>query len=245
MNYRFICLVLTLICIYQGQSIAQNEKLNDDEKYRKEFTYGVNLSTSASTIGGFIFKFANIKDKRSFSTWGFELVNVKHQKESRFPSPITGNSFVFGKTNNLLVFRMQYGRDVILFRKAPEEGVKVTMVIAGGPSLGFEKPYHILYQYANGIVRSEPFDPAKHRFVDAILGSGGFFEGFDKMTFVPGIHAKFGFSLDFGTFRNSITGFEVGVMGELYSREIKLMAFAPNSSFFSAAYLNIFLGNRK
>jgi len=216
-----------------------------DEDYDKELTYGINLNTNAGLIGGFMFKYAKRRDEGQFNTLTFELVNIKHPKEMRYPSPITGNTFVFGKQNYLFSFRMQYGRDIILFYKAPEKGVKVSAVLAGGFSLGIAKPYQILYQYGPNDVRSEAYNPDTHRFIDAILGTGGFFEGFGDARFIPGVNAKIGASLDFGTFKNSITGFEAGFNFEAFTEKVILVPAASNNQFFTGVYLTIFFGSRK
>ena len=40
---------------------------------------------------------------------------------------------IFGKSNYLYAIRLQYGRDIILFKKAPQQGVEIKLVTAIGP----------------------------------------------------------------------------------------------------------------
>lgn len=79
-------------------------------------------------IGGFIFKTARKRTDRVLETYGLEVVNIKHPQELRTNSYYTGNFFIFGKNNYLYSFRFQYGRDLILFKKAPHQGVEIKAV---------------------------------------------------------------------------------------------------------------------
>lgn len=231
---------------------AQDPEL--DEDYISEFIYGVNLNTNGGLLGGFMLKGTKIVKPKVYRSLGLELVGVKNPKEDRFSTP-SGNSFIFGKKNYLYSLRMQYGRDIVLFGKAPEEGVQVSANFAAGPSLGFEVPYYVQYAYEGDLnqIRSEPYDPVKHEFIGYIYAPGGFLQGIGEAKIIPGINAKVGLSLDFGTFRNSISGAEVGFSFEAYTRAPQIMTNPDNSSdlavknqqFFTAAYLTFFFGSRK
>ena len=120
-------------------SFAQTQ---DSYDYNSEFTWGVNKNTSGGLIGGFVFKKARKLNERLLETYGLEIMNVKHPQESRLSSG-TGNFFIYGKSNYLYSFRFQYGRDLIIFKKAPQQGVEIKAVVAAGPSFGLVAPYYI------------------------------------------------------------------------------------------------------
>ena len=232
---------------------AQAQLLSQDEIYSREFIYGVNFNTNGGLIGGLMFKFSGLRNTvkmRQYSTFGIEIVNVKHNKESRINS-FTGNSYIFNKVNYLYAIRPTYGRDVILFRKAPDEGVQVSAVFAVGVTIGIVKPYHVLYQdVQDQSISSVAFNPDLHD-PGNIVGAGNFLEGFQNAKIVPGLNAKIGASFDFGAFKNSVTGFEAGFHYEAFTQTIDLLknpgTAAPieNKQFFSSVYMTIFFGTRK
>src|SRR5215203_2052375 len=95
----------------------------DSYEYGSEFTWGINKNTSGGLIGGLVFKKARkLKNDKVLETFGLELINIKHPQEVRTNSIQTGNLFIYGKSNYLYAIRLQYGRDIILFKKAPQQG---------------------------------------------------------------------------------------------------------------------------
>lgn len=244
---------MVLLVAVLSLTSTQAQLLSQEEIYSREFIYGINFNTNGGLIGGLMFKLSTLRNTvkmRQYSTFGVEIVNVKHNKESRINS-FTGNSYIFNKVNYLYAIRPTYGRDIILFRKAPEEGVQVSAVVAAGVSIGIVKPYHILYQDSQDqSINSVAFDPDIHNPTQ-IIGSGNFLEGFQNAQIVPGLNAKLGFSFDFGAFKNSVTGFEAGFHYEVFTKKIELLrnpSAGPaiaNRQFFSSVYMTIFFGTRK
>lgn len=119
-------------------SLGVFAQTQDSYEYQSEFTWGITKNTASGLIGGFTFKKAKKLNDRMLVTYGLEVVNVKHPQEVRTTSVQTGNFYVFGKSNYLYAFRFQYGRDVILFKKAPQQGVEIKGVFAVGPSFGLQ-----------------------------------------------------------------------------------------------------------
>ena len=115
----------------------------DTYDYDSEFIWGINKNSSGGLIGGFVFKKSRKLSDRLFETFGLEIMNVKHSQEVRKSARATGNFFIYGKSNYLYSFRFQYGRDFILFDKAPQQGVEIKAVGAIGPSVGIIAPYYI------------------------------------------------------------------------------------------------------
>ncbi|WP_051296333.1 hypothetical protein [Eisenibacter elegans] len=242
-RYGSLLLLLSLVCC----SVLVHAQEEIEEEFPKELVYGVNLNTNGGLLGGLMFRYAKISPlrPRTYNAFSMEIVGVKHPKEIRVPSIATGNSFIFGKRNYLFSVRPSYEKNVILFRKAEEEGVRVIGIFGGGPSLGIAKPYHILYRYGPGDIRSEAYDPDVHFAVENIFGTGGFFDGFDNAQYILGGHARIALNLEFGAFRNSVAAVEAGFTVELFSRDIELMNLAGRDRLFTAAYLSFMFGSRK
>src|SRR5690349_17652034 len=127
-------------CVF---ALTANGQTQDSYDYQSEFTWGINKNTRGGLIGGFMFKKARKLNDRVLESFGLEIMNVKHPQERRQHSLSTGNFFVYGKSNYLYALRFQYGRDIILFKKAPQQGVEIKAVFAVGPSFGVVAPYYV------------------------------------------------------------------------------------------------------
>src|SRR5688572_17284936 len=137
----FTCFIAAgLSALLVSSACAQTQ---DSYEYNSEFTWGINKNSSGGLIGGFTFKKAKKRSDRVLETFGLEIMNVKHPQEVRKTSLYTGNYFIYGKSNYLYALRPQYGRDYILFTKAPQQGVEIKAVFAAGPSIGIIAPYYI------------------------------------------------------------------------------------------------------
>ncbi|HET9054865.1 MAG TPA: hypothetical protein VFM90_11860 [Cyclobacteriaceae bacterium] len=222
-------------------AVAGFAQVQDGYEYQSEFIWGANKNTSGGLIGGFLFKKSFKMTDRMLQTFGLEIMNVKHPQEVRFNSRY-GNFFTFGKKNYLYTFRLQYGRDFILFKKAPQQGVEIKAVFAAGPNIGLESPYYVEYQY-NDIVVREQYN--EYMVKDNILGPGRLFQGVGKSKIVPGLNVKAALNFELGIFKSQVTGFETGMLVDIYTREIDMVVKAKNYSVYPTLFLSFFFGNRK
>jgi hypothetical protein len=238
--------ILTLIGV--GVSCLSYAQTQDSYEYNSEFTWGINKNSAGGLIGGFTFKKARKLNDRVLETFGLEIMNVKHPQEVRKSSRSTGNFFIYGKSNYLYAFRFQYGRDIILFTKAPQQGVEIKAVFAGGPSLGIVAPYYIERSVDNSVFVTvkEQYDPnnPQHSF-NNILGTGNLFQGLFESTIQMGVNLKAGLNFEMGTNKSSVAGFEVGFLLDTYFHEIVLMPSTSNYSVFPTVYFTLFYGSRK
>src|SRR5688572_24367962 len=149
----------------------------DSYEYQSEFIWGINKNTSGGLIGGFVFKKSRKLTDRMFETYGLEIMNVKHPQEVRRNSPYSGNFYSFGKSNYLYAFRFQYGRDLVLFKKAPQQGVEIKAIFSAGPSIGVIAPYYVEWSPdpQSGITFRQQWN--SEITVDQIYGPGRLFEG--------------------------------------------------------------------
>lgn len=216
----------------------------DSYDYQSEFTWGINKNTYGGLIGGFVFKKAHKLSERVLETFGLEIMNVKHPQESRQNSQTTGNFFIYGKSNYLYALRFQYGRDVILFKKAPQQGVEIKAVGALGPSLGLVAPYYVERSADGGFVTvREPYNPGIES--SSIYGPGRLFEGLGESKLKIGGNLKAAINFELGTTKNQVTGFEAGVLLDAYTGKIIMVPTARNYAVYPTLFFTLFYGGRK
>jgi hypothetical protein len=234
-----------IIIIWTVSVKAQNRKASDEILYKSETTYGINFNTSAGLIGGFTIKHSRAINSSMYHYFGLEAVNIKHPKEQRSTSRLSGQTFIPGKQNTLFMIRPTYGREFILFKKEAEQGVQINTHISVGPAIGLVVPYFIEYRYDNRIQRTEQYDPTKHTLFENVIGSPGIFTGLGqaKVNFGGTIRAAINF--EFGSFKSNITGFELGFSADFLSNKVVIMPLAENQSNFLAAYVVLFYGSRR
>ncbi|WP_245539544.1 hypothetical protein [Pontibacter roseus] len=220
-----------------------------DDDFSNELSYGINLNSNGGLLGGAFVRSSYFVKERLYQFGGLEIVEVKHPKENRYYSLETGDHFIAGKQNYMFVVRPHYGAEYVLFRKAAESGVQVNAVGAAGPSLGLLVPYYIRYNYGTGLggqdIRTEQYDPERHRNFDSIHGNANVFTGLGEANLNMGIHAKAGLSFEYGRYKESITGIEVGFLVEQYFKDMIIIPQTKNNSTFASVYLNIYYGRRK
>ena len=233
-------LIIKCVLLLSTAMYAQEGGYN----YIKEAKYGITKNTSSGLIGGFIIKHSIAMDDRMFYTFGIEVVNVTHQNEYGLRAGETGAFFKLGKQNYLYSIRPQYGRDLILFKKAPQQGAQIIAMLAGGPSFGIVSPYYLTVNNKN-----VPYDPNNdlHRSVLSIQGSGKLFQGIGQSKIVLGANIKMGISFEFGVFKNNVTGFEAGFLIDAYTKEIVILdeRRANNKAVFPTSFITLFWGSRK
>jgi hypothetical protein len=215
----------------------------DSYDYSREFIWGINKNSSSGIIGGIVFKRSRKITDYVLETYGLEVINVKHPQEVR-KSSTSGNFFIYGKSNYLFALRTQYGRDIILFQKAPQQGVEIKAVLAIGPTLGIVCPYFIT-RGLDGTIR-EQYNPnnADHEF-GKITGSAGFFYGLGNSKLQLGGNLKAALNFETGVLKSQVTGFEVGFLLDAYTKEIVMVPSSNNKSIYPTIFITIFYGSRR
>lgn len=240
--------VLSSLVFLLGFGLFAQAQTQDSYEYDSEFTWGINKNSAGGLIGGFTFKKARKVKDNVLESFGLEIMNVKNPQEVRVSSAYTGNFFIYGKSNYLYAFRFQYGRDFILFTKAPQQGVEIKAVLAGGPSLGLVAPYYIERTVDNSFFSSihEQYDPnnPNHTY-NNILGTGNLFEGLGESNLQVGLNVKAALNFELGFLKSQVTGFEIGFLMDSYFNEIPLMPAAENKAVFPTVFFTLFYGNRK
>ena len=241
MRYRLIILVLFL---FAGFVYEADSQPSDEIGYAKEMSVGITKATNSGLIGGFIFKYSIHHRNDAFHYIGVEIVNIKHPKEERYYS-YTGNTYIYGKSNYLYALRGQFGRDWILFRKAPQQGVQVNLITAIGPTVGIVAPYYIEYLTNDGIVVRQQYDAEIHQNRENILGTGALFQGLGQSDIIMGLNWKGSLAFEFGSKRNKVIGLELGFMVEAYSKPVPIIPTTDNYSIWPNAFVTLYYGVRR
>lgn len=234
---------LALLFLSISFSHAQREDAGNYE-YDREVLFGVNKNTNGGLIGGFVLKMGYRIDDTNFQFFGLDLMNVKNPKETRY-NTVLGSSYIFGKSNYLYSIRPYYGREIVVFQKAPQQGVQVSLLGAIGPSIGIIAPYYIEYAISRIQTVREQFDPEIHQSRFNILGSGRAFEGIGGSQIAFGGNAKAAVLFEFGVFKSNVTGLELGYQLEGFTKEIVLMPTVENRQVFQSVYFTFFYGFRR
>lgn len=229
-------LIFSILCF---QCIAQTQ---DSYEYNSEFTWGINKNTFAGLIGGFVFKKGRKLSDRILETYGLEIINVKHPQEVRRTSN-SGNQFIFGKSNYLYALRMQYGRDIILFKKAPQQGAEIKAVFAAGPSIGVVAPYYVQLKSGGDVPVYKQYESGIP--ISDIDGSGRLFQGIGDSKLKLGLNFKAAINFELGTVKSQVTGFEAGFLLDTYTSGVELMPSAKKYSVFPTLFIALFYGSRK
>ncbi|OEK06305.1 hypothetical protein [Roseivirga misakiensis] len=234
-------LFLVLFLLVSLNVAAQQVGQTVDEEYTVENVFGINKGTNGGLISGFYYRQSKFLNDGNLVNYGIELVNIKHPRETK-ETTITGSSYVFGKSNYLLALRPTYGREKILFKKAPQQGARITAMVAAGPSIGIEVPYFLEFN-GNRKEQYDPADPSHAR--NFIIGTAGPFRGLGRSKFVLGGHAKASLTFETNSSKKKVFGVEVGMSLDVYTRKINIIPESENNSSFAAAFLAVYFGRRR
>lgn len=235
--------VLSFLIILILASFTCEAQTQDSYDYNSEFIWGINKNSSSGIIGGFVFKRSRKLEDNQLETFGLEIMNVRHPQEVR-KSSTSGNFFIYGKSNYLFAFRTQYGRDFILFHKAPQQGVEIKAVFAAGPSFGIVAPYYIT-RGLDGTIR-EQYNPNNpdHEF-GKITGNAGFFYGLGDSKIQLGGNLKAALNFETGVLKSQVTGFEIGFLLDAYTKKVIMVPSAPNKAVYPTIFITLFYGSRR
>ena len=222
-------------------AFAQETQPFMDDSYTVENVFGINKATNGGLISGVYYRYSRLLGKGTLMHYGIEAVNIKHTREVR-ETAVNGSSFVFGKSNYFISIRPTYGREKILFKKAPRRGARITGLIAAGPTLGMEIPYFINLPQ-NKREQYDPKNPEHNRTF--ILGNAGPFTGLGSSKFVLGVHLKASLTFETNTTKKKVFGIEAGFSFDAYTRKINILPLSNNQRTFTAAFLAIYFGRRR
>jgi hypothetical protein len=181
-----------------------------------------------------------------------ELVKMKHPKEIKIANPYIDNAkaYVYGKQNVLYPFRLGLGSQLLLFDKAPRDGVEINLTAMLGTSLALLKPVYLDIIKETGSryidVVSEKYDENQH-FPTNIYGYSGFSKGLGDTKLIAGGYVKTGLSFDWAQKDEKILALEAGIVADLYPKRLPVMAAisgVPNKWNYISFYATLTWGKK-
>ena len=244
MKKYIVLLSAFLVGIFSNQGQAQTKE-QDIEDYKTDLSIGLTINSMSGLLGGINVKHAKQLKPLQYRTLFFEFVNIKHPKEdSRVGnSSGGGESFVPGKMNYLMFLRSHYGREIVLFRPAKEQGIQINFVGSVGATVGFQIPYYIEYiDVSSKSIQIAQYDPTNpnHTFGAIVRSRGILGEGLSKMSMVYGASAKLAMSFRFNAFRNTAIGIEGGTMIDFMNKATPMMVGGEDKQLYHTFFLTLF-----
>ena len=256
--YLFVILAVFSVSALQAQDRDRRPRQTKSVVYNTEISGKLQLHTNGWAIGG---HHGIINTYYKTRIYTFELGELKHPREQRQSNGFGGGgsisnaarSYIYGKQNNFYTLKGGFGEIRTFSEKASRKGVGVGISYNFGPSLGIIKPYYLEVKRTE--VGSNRFRVENIKYTgsndneflqqDLIIGASSAWRGLSESSFGIGGHGKFGLHLDWGAGEEMIRALEVGVSGELYTRNIPIMITSDNRPFFVNLYVSAQLGKRK
>lgn len=247
----FTLLVSPLVLFAQDATTLVQSGKDLNVMYRNEASFGLLAHSNGFGINYRRAKHLTADRKRVIE---FEFVNTSHPKEIKSVNPYFENSkgFYYGKLNSILIPRIGFGFQNVLYRKAERKSVEIRYSTYLGFSFLLAKPVYleILNKSNSGnpseyTISTEKYDPQNPLHgIDNIYGRAPYFKGFDETRIYPGMYAKLGLSFEYGDSRSDIKAIEVGMTFDGYLKVVPIMAYTKNYQLFPSLYISFIYGRK-
>jgi hypothetical protein len=244
-SYSFLILFISSLCFSQSTSQALASGQDPNVLYRNEMSFGIFAHSRGFGVNFMRAKHVTGTRKQLFE---IEALNMKHPKEIKV-SNNTDNSkrFVYGKLNNILLFRVGVGYQTTIFRRSDRKSVEIRTSYYIGGNLTFAKPNYILvYRESNSGTKfqeSVKYDPTVYT-IDSISGKGPLVDGLSEMKVYPGLYAKINLSFEYAPFSNKVKAIETGVIFDYYPKALPIMAHNTPENFIVTLYVGFVFGKK-
>jgi hypothetical protein len=214
---------------------------------KKHLVGGVKLTSDG--YGLFVEKGIAQSVKKSI-LFQLDISERKHPKEvKQFNERIGSGPYIYGKINFFYPVKLGVQEQFLLSNKANKNGVSITANVGGGLSLGLLRPYQLSYADSNGLqyfagLGSTSKDTSRFLNESPISGPS-IATGFNKLKLAPGAYTKVALRFDYAKYNELVSGLEVGVVAEYYTKKIPQMIFSKENNFFFSAYISLIFGKRK
>jgi len=246
-----ISLFITMSCIAQNRKERREENrkrinalIKQEEEgviaYEKSTAFGAKLINDGY---GLFFEIGRAKSVKKGILFQLEIAEHKHPKEEK-QSYLFSTPFIFGKQNFFYPVKLGLQQQVLYGNKSNKNGVSITYNYGGGISLGLLRPYYVQLNSTGEYVKYET-DSTEFLDPNVIAAGPGFSKGWSDLKLTPGVYAKTALRFDYGSYNETISGLEVGITGEYYTKKIPLIVRTPARKFFFNAYVAIIFGRRR
>lgn len=242
----FSILILSLKVFSQSAPEALKNGQDINVLYRHEATFKIFAHTRGFGIGYRKAKHITAKTK---SLLEFEGLNLKHPKEIKVKSSEESSKrFVYGKINNVALFRIGVGVQNVIYKRSDRKSVEIRCSYIIGGGLAFAKPYYV-YVYRNSASSAKPqLQSVKYNEEtfnqDSVVGRGPFIDGLDEIQLYPVIHGKLNISFEYAPYSHWVRAIETGVSCDYYPRAIPIMARNPAENIAITLYVGFVFGKK-
>jgi hypothetical protein len=154
---------------------------------------------------------------------------------------------VYGKLNNILLFRVGLGYQTTIFKKADRKSVEIRASYYLGGNVTFAKPTYILVfrenSAGNKFPQSVRYNPDVHT-IDSISGRGPLIDGLAETKIYPGAYAKINLSFEYAPYSNKVKAIETGLIFDYYPVGLPIMAHNPAENFILTVYVGFVFGKK-
>jgi hypothetical protein len=243
--FSFIFLFFSVLCVSQSTTQAIENGQDPNVLYRNEMSGNVFIHSRGLGIGFMRAKHVTGTRKRLFE---IQALNLKHPKEIKVSTnPDNSKRFVYGKLNNILLFRAGVGYQTTIYKRSDRKSVEIRTSYFLGGNLTFAKPNYILVfrtpQVGEKYQESVKYDPEIHT-IDSISGKGSFVDGLAETKVYPGVYAKVNVSFEYAPFSNKVKAIETGVIFDFYPNALPIMARNPKENFIVTLYVGFVFGKK-
>ncbi|MGE5382914.1 MAG: hypothetical protein ACM3PX_05760 [Omnitrophica WOR_2 bacterium] len=251
MKIHFTTITITVFVLLSLSGFAQNEpgfdSIADNVLFRREM-YGAALIHT----NGWGLEYRIGKNRSAFNKimLEFDLLEYKHSKEIKSINPFYTNtkSYIYGKLNSIYLLRAGIGDLKQLNRKPYSGGVELRLFYGGGLSVAMAKPVYLnIMEWDTTetrlVLKVEKYNPDEH-FPDNIFGRASFLKGFNEIKPYPGVYAKLGLNIEFGTINQSTKIVEAGAVIDYFAKGVPIMANQTPDQFFLTLFLSFGFGKR-
>lgn len=251
MIYRYLLVVVMAFTVHivAAQKEAKVKPVQDFQ-YKKEASVGFRLQSNGFSIYTQYGWIKDLKRTRHIQLEYNYFINYQ-QKRQKPAANSSGRDFLYGFNGHFHAIRASFGLKRTVFDKANRNGVRLSFVGFAGFSLGLLKPYYLdLLQPTNDgqiIIKPERYSEAnRDRFLslDSITGAAPTRYGLNQMQVIPGVHGKIALDFDWGTRDAFVKALEMGVMLDLYYKNVPIMVNKSNRFYQLGLYLAFHIGKR-
>jgi hypothetical protein len=232
------------VCFSQSTSQAIANGQDPNVLYRNEMSFGVFAHSRGFGVNFMRAKHVTGTRKKLFE---IQALNMKHPKEIKVSnSSDNSKRFVYGKLNNILLFRVGVGYQTTIFKRADRKSVEIRSSYYLGANLTFAKPNYVLVYRENTAGKfqeSVRYNPEVHT-IDSISGKGPLLDGLAEMKVYPGLYAKVNLSFEYAPYSNKVKAIETGVIFDFYPKALPIMAHNPAENFIVSLYVGFVFGKK-
>ncbi|HBS86736.1 MAG: hypothetical protein A2W91_11960 [Bacteroidetes bacterium GWF2_38_335] len=239
MRKSLLIILAVLICLEvfpQGEIDDIGKGLGKNER-----TFAIVFNSNG---WGFNYRYAKRLDGYRKRLFDFDLIGVKHPKEIKSVNLLNEvqKKFVYGKINQFYTLRAGIGNQKEIFSRFDKGGISIRYFYSFGLSLGLLKPIYYEVAYYDPVLEYSRLRIEKYNFYTqhnegSIWGKASFFEGINETVFEPGGFIKTGLNFDFSDNNDNIRSLETGIIIDIYSRKIPIMATKENNSVFLSLFV--------